>query len=56
MKFYGAQSSEVLNNRLSDLEVLFQLHLSHICFAKLLPLTLRFSNQVLMYFLLFLLC
>lgn len=39
MNFYIAQSDEMLNNKLSDLEVLFQLKWTQICFAKSLPLT-----------------
>lgn len=45
MELYVAQSGEMLNNKLSDLEVLFQLQLRQIGFAKSLPFTLRFSNQ-----------
>lgn len=53
-----AQSDEIFNNKPSDLEVLFQVQLSQICFAISLPQTLRFFEPrrlVSVYFLLFLL-
>lgn len=40
-----AQTDKMLNNKLSDLEVLFQLQPSQICFATSPLLTLRFSDQ-----------